>query len=251
MKNISFLSFLFLTALLHVLLSFLGDPSKKASPKKISSAKQMIRYIPQEKKIISSSAFSNIKERMPIKKNLSSSPQIAPNSPKHFSKISSGSTSKRDPYAYEYRENKTSKSLPVIDSSISGMITNPMGAKVDLVVPKEFQNVYEIERFTGFRARLIGSYLQNLILTLRDYQSRFPHLNFPYTSSSEYLRALVIYDKEGNIVKIETLKSSESEKLQDFFLDALGKMDKVPHIPNQLYDQNGYQRVYFGLDIIY
>ncbi len=251
MKNISFLSFLLLTALLHVLLSFVGHPSKQPSSKQIFSTKQMIRYIPQEKKIISSSTLSNKKKGTPIKKTLSSSPSIAPNPHKDFSKTSSIKTSKRDPYAYEYRENKTNKSFPVLDSSISSMITNPMGAKVDLVVPKEFQNIYEIERFTGFRARLIGSYLQNLILTLRDFQSRFPHLNFPYTSNSEYLRALVIYDKEGNIVKIETLKSSESEKLQDFFLDALGKMDKIPHIPNQLYDQNGYQRVYFGLDIIY
>ena len=55
-----------------------------------------------------------------------------------------------------------------------------------------------------------------------------PHLRFPLTNNKEKIAGKITYDKNGDILKIETLKWTDIARLQDFFYGCFTKYEFTP-----------------------
>ena len=75
-----------------------------------------------------------------------------------------------------------------------------------------------------------------------------PHLKFPLTQEKQKMVGRVIYDKNGNILKINVLKWTNIERLQGFFLEVLKEMNSIPNPPDQILKDDQFT-VYYSLTV--
>jgi hypothetical protein len=120
---------------------------------------------------------------------------------------------------------------------------------VKLEVPKGIKeselNKHELV-FYSFQKRTAQVYINSFYKKLNEFKVRNPHLHFPISTKKEKMTGRVIYDKEGNIVKINMIKWTKTKKLQDFFMDVLQEMTALPNPPKAVL-KDGEFTVFFSL----
>lgn len=100
-------------------------------------------------------------------------------------------------------------------------------------VPEDELNQRELV-FYSFQKRTVMAYINSVHQEMNTHQKKNPHLNFPYTKESQQMIGRVVYDKNGDIVRIETKKWSDVKKLQDFFMNVLKNMSSLPNPPKEM-----------------
>mgnify|MGYP000179795510 FL=1 len=122
---------------------------------------------------------------------------------------------------------------------------------VKLEVPKGIKedelNKHELV-FYSFQKRTAVSYINSFYKKLNEFKLKNPHLQFPMTGNKEKMVGRVVYDRDGNIVKINMLKWTKTQKLQDFFLDVLKEMTALPNPPKAIIKDNQFT-VFFALTV--
>jgi len=122
---------------------------------------------------------------------------------------------------------------------------------VRLEVPKGVKeselNKHELV-FYSFQKRTAITYINSFYKKLNEFKLKNPHLNFPMTGNKENMVGRVIYDKNGNIVKINMMKWTKVNKLQDFFMDVLQEMTALPNPPQAIL-KDGQFTVFFALTV--
>lgn len=114
-------------------------------------------------------------------------------------------------------------------------------------VPEDELNKYELV-FYSFRKRTALNYINSFYNELNEFSTTHPHLKFPMTQKEQTLTGRVTYDQDGNVVKIKVVKWSDEKKLQDFFLEVLKDMNKLPNPPKVIV-RNGEFHVYYSLTL--
>lgn len=114
-------------------------------------------------------------------------------------------------------------------------------------VPEDELNKYELV-FYSFRKRTALNYINSFYNELNEFSTTNPHLQFPITKKEETLTGRVTYDLNGDVVKISVIRWSKEKKLQDFFLEVLKDMNKLPNPPKVIV-KNGQFHVYYSLTL--
>ena len=118
----------------------------------------------------------------------------------------------------------------------------PKGVKEDELNKQELV-------FYSFRKRAAVAYMNSFIKELNQFERQNPHLRFPLTKKLEEIAGRITYDENGDILKIETLKWSKIDKLQDFFLEVLNNMSSLPNPPDALINEQRQFVVNFILTV--
>ncbi len=122
---------------------------------------------------------------------------------------------------------------------------------VKLEVPKGVKedelNKHELV-FYSFQKRTAMNYINSFYKKLNEFELKNPHLKFPLTNKKQKMIGRVIYDKDGNIVKINILKWTNVNKLQDFFVDVLKEMNSIPNPPDKILKDDQFT-VFYSLSI--
>ncbi|MDP7320326.1 MAG: hypothetical protein QF441_06930 [Bacteriovoracaceae bacterium] len=119
------------------------------------------------------------------------------------------------------------------DTDIDIKLEVPKGVKEDELNKKELV-------FYSFQKRTVLAYVNSFQKELNDFERSHPHLRFPLTNDEQKLAGRVIYDKNGDILKIETLQWSQIEKLQTFFMRVLQNMSSLPNPPDEILDNDKF-----------
>jgi hypothetical protein len=103
------------------------------------------------------------------------------------------------------------------DSDTMVKLEVPQGVKEDEL------NKHELV-FYSFQKRTALNYVNSFYKKLNEFELQNPHLKFPLTENKQKMVGRVVYDRQGNIIKINILEWSKVEKLQDFFIEVLKEM---------------------------
>lgn len=122
---------------------------------------------------------------------------------------------------------------------------------VKLEVPKGVKedelNKHELV-FYSFQKRTALNYINSFYKKLNEFELKNPHLKFPLTDKKQRMVGRVVYDKNGNIIKINILKWTNVDKLQDFFVEVLKEMTSLPNPPDQIVKDEKFT-VFYALTI--
>ncbi len=114
---------------------------------------------------------------------------------------------------------------------------------IKLEVPKGIAedelNKHELV-FYSFQRRTVMAYINSFKKELHSFERRNPHLQFPLTKHHQLMAGRVVYDKNGDIMRIETLKWSHINKLQGFFMDVLKNMTALPNPPKEILENDQF-----------
>jgi hypothetical protein len=114
---------------------------------------------------------------------------------------------------------------------------------IDMEVPQGVEedelNKHELV-FYGFQSRTVKAYINSFRKELNSFERTNPHLRFPLTKSKQKISSRITYDKNGDILKIETVKWTDVKKLQAFFMDVLKNMTSIPNPPEQILDNDQF-----------
>lgn len=115
-------------------------------------------------------------------------------------------------------------------------------------VPEDELNKHELV-FYSFRKRTALAYVNSFQKQLNKFETSNPHLRFPLTEQSETIAGKITYDKNGDILKIETLKYTQIKKLQDFFMEVLQDMSTLPNPPKEVINERDQFVINFVLSV--
>lgn len=120
---------------------------------------------------------------------------------------------------------------------------------VNLEVPEGVNpdelNKYEL-MFYGFQRRTAIGYVNAFYKRLDKFQRENPHKTFPLTETKQVMTGRLTYDEHGNIKQIKMIRWSNIDKLQDFFVDVVKEMDRLPNPPTALWQKTGEFSIYFS-----
>jgi len=100
-------------------------------------------------------------------------------------------------------------------------------------IPEDELNKHELV-FYSFQKRTVMAYVNSFQKELNDFERANPHLSFPLSKEPQKMAGRVIYDKNGDIIRIETLRWSNIKRLQTFFMDVLKNMTSLPNPPKEI-----------------
>lgn len=106
-------------------------------------------------------------------------------------------------------------------------------------IPEDELNKHELV-FYSFQKRTVLAYINSFQKELNSFERKNPHLRFPLTQEKQKLSGRVVYDKNGDILKIETLQWSQIEKLQGFFMKVLNNMSSLPNPPDEVLENEQF-----------
>lgn len=127
------------------------------------------------------------------------------------------------------------------ESDIGIKFDTPKGVKIDELNKDEL-------RLYSFQRRTAINYVNTFYKELREFEHQNPHLKFPMVEYPEVMTGRVTYDFNGDIVRIQMVRWSQDEKLQNFFLKMLKELNKLPNPPKEIV-QNGEFTIYYTLNI--
>ena len=115
--------------------------------------------------------------------------------------------------------------------------------QIEMEVPKGIKedqlNKHEMV-FYSFQKRTVLAYINSFRKELNDFERKNPHLRFPLTESKQKLAGRVVYDKNGDILRIESLQWTDIAKLQDFFMHVLKNMNSLPNPPKEILEDEKF-----------
>lgn len=145
----------------------------------------------------------------------------------------------------EFKPQTLSKKIGSVDFSNNNVTVDidlPEGVDLDELNEEELQ-------FFSFHKRTLMQYVSTFYSSVNNFELSNPHLKFPMTKKNQVLRGRISFDRNGNIKRIKVLQWSDEEKLQDFFLGVLKKLEKVPNPPKLIIKNNDEFSITYGLII--
>jgi hypothetical protein len=127
------------------------------------------------------------------------------------------------------------------DSDTMVKLEVPQGVKEDEL------NKHELV-FYSFQKRTALNYVNSFYKKLNEFEMQNPHLKFPLTENKQKMVGRVVYDRQGNIIKINILEWSKVEKLQNFFIEVLKEMTSLPNPPEQILKDDTFT-VFYALTV--
>ncbi len=115
-------------------------------------------------------------------------------------------------------------------------------------IPEDELNSVE-KIFYSFQKRTYETYLNSFLKTYYGNLTTNPALKKDLTSQRHRLNARVQFDREGNIVSVKILKSSESDSVHKLFETTLDQMRSIPNPPKDLLGKDGNFTIYYSLYI--
>ncbi|MBT4791776.1 MAG: hypothetical protein HON90_09410 [Halobacteriovoraceae bacterium] len=106
-------------------------------------------------------------------------------------------------------------------------------------IPVDQLNKHELV-FYSFQKRAFYAYANSIQKELNNFERKNPHLRFPFTQDKQKLAGRVYYDKNGDILKIETLQWTNVEKLQALFMQVLQNMSSLPNPPKEILEDESF-----------
>jgi hypothetical protein len=106
-------------------------------------------------------------------------------------------------------------------------------------VPEDELNQHE-QVFYSFQKRIVNAYINSFRKELNQFERKNPRLRFPLTKDKQKMAGRVIYDGNGDILKIQTLKWTNVDKLQGFFMDVLKNMSSLPNPPTEVLENEQF-----------
>lgn len=119
------------------------------------------------------------------------------------------------------------------DTNVNIDLEVPKGIKEDELNKKELV-------FYSFQKRTIVAYVNSFQKELNEFETKNPHKRFPLTRDKQKMAGRVVYDKNGDILKIQTLEWSRINELQDFFMNVLKNMSSLPNPPTEILEDDQF-----------
>ena len=230
-----------------------GNKETFSVPQKESKASQVSQSRP-ESKVLSMSQLGSITAEESSKESLKMT-SLRPNK-REESEKSSYSFSSKPPLKQRLRKQQQQLQGDVLqnlaanpsfasalsDKGFNVQFDPPEGIKED-----ELNSIEKI--FYSFQKRTYETYLNSF---LKNYYSKLtsnPNLKRDLMSQKHRLNARVQFDRQGHIVSVKILKSSESDSVHDLFETTLDDMRSIPNPPKDLLGKDGNFTIYYSLYI--
>ncbi len=94
--------------------------------------------------------------------------------------------------------------------------------------------------FYSFQKRIAQGYVNSFQKELNQFERQNPHKKFPMTSEKKVLSGRVIYDMNGDILRIQTQRLEDIAELKTFFLDVLNNMSSLPNPPEEIIENKQF-----------
>ena len=91
-----------------------------------------------------------------------------------------------------------------------------------------------------FKKRTIIAYINSFQKELNEFELKNPHKRFPLTQNKQKMAGRVVYDKNGDILRIQTLEWSRISDLQNFFMNVLKNMSSLPNPPHEILEDDQF-----------
>lgn len=127
------------------------------------------------------------------------------------------------------------------NSNLSISFDPPPGVK--------FSELNKLEQiFYGFNLRIYNSYVNSLITSHLNYVNANPTAKFQNVRR-ETLRAVLRFDKNGNVERIKVLRWSQNDDIQNVFQNTLEGIRAIPNPPKAFLSSRDHFDLYFSLVI--
>lgn len=98
--------------------------------------------------------------------------------------------------------------------------------------------------YYAFKMRTAKQYKNAVLQNINDLKSKYPTLFLKLKNSIHQMRGKISYDQEGNVIEIKILKWSDSNEIQDFFVNALKDIRAIPNPPKGILNDDGFKATY-------
>jgi hypothetical protein len=118
--------------------------------------------------------------------------------------------------------------------------------------PEEFDrgDFNELDKVLySFKKRMYVSYINSLIKSYDQILLEKPLIKKSLREERHVLTGKILFDREGNIVKINILKSSLSDEVHSLFESTLTGIHSLPNPPKMLIERKDNFTVYYQLSI--
>jgi hypothetical protein len=103
--------------------------------------------------------------------------------------------------------------------------------------------------FYSFKKRTFRAYVGSFLKTYKQTLLEHPAVKESLKNELHRLAARVVFDSEGNIMRIKILRSSNNDDIHDMFEETLKEIYKLPNPPKDLLQKNGEFTIYYQLKI--
>ena len=110
-------------------------------------------------------------------------------------------------------------------------------------VPVDELNTQELVYY-AFKNRTAIQYKNSVVKNLNILKRDNPSLFRRIKDSIHDMSGKISYDREGNVVNIKITQWSDSNEVQDFFVNALKDIRAIPNPPEGLLDEEGFRATY-------
>ena len=115
-------------------------------------------------------------------------------------------------------------------------------------IPEDELNSVE-KIFYSFQKRTFIGYVNSFMSSYQDTLNRHPQVKNALRSERHLLTGRVTFDKEGNIVRIKILRSSQNDDVHRLFEDTLRNIRSLPNPPKAIIEDKDQFNIYYQLKI--
>jgi len=115
-------------------------------------------------------------------------------------------------------------------------------------IPEDELNSVE-KIFYSFQKRTFIGYVNSFMSSYQDTLNRHPQVQNALRSERHLLTGRVTFDKEGNIVRIKILRSSQNDDVHRLFEDTLRNIRSLPNPPKAIIEDKDQFNIYYQLKI--
>ena len=153
------------------------------------------------------------------------------------------------PATFRPQSSRPLSSYPYLRQSLDALQSSQL--KVAFIPPRGVKvsqlNQWE-QVFYSFNLRIHEVYANSLITSHINYVKQNPHaFQQGFLPSAEILRAIVRFDHLGNMQKINVLRWSQNDDIQNIFLKSLENIKAIPNPPQSLVKNHRHFDLYFNL----
>jgi hypothetical protein len=105
--------------------------------------------------------------------------------------------------------------------------------------------------FYSFQKRTFTTYVQSFLSTYQQKIINKPQLRNALSTEKHLLTGKIDFDKEGNIIRIKILRSSQSDEVHELFEETLKGINSLPNPPKDLVEKRDQFTIYYQLHINY
>ena len=150
---------------------------------------------------------------------------------------------------FRLQDSRSLGSYPYLRQSLDALQSSQL--RVAFIPPRgvKFSQLNPWEQvFYSFNLRIHEVYANSLITSHINYIKQNPHaFQQGFLPSAEILRAIVRFDHLGNMQKINVLRWSQNDDIQNIFLKSLENIKAIPNPPQSLVKNQRHFDLYFNL----